>query len=107
LSILELLVSPEEQVDVLLVRTSLTKNFVLKRLTLKSTHVELPLLIGERIMLEVAFINADDDCILSNELCHQSANPESSLVVLSVSVLGIGFVQLLELETELLLHDLS
>jgi hypothetical protein len=58
-------------------------------------------------MFEVTFINGDDDYLFLYELSHQPANPKSSLIEVSVSILGIGFVELSELQIEPLFHDLS
>jgi hypothetical protein len=58
-------------------------------------------------MFEVTFINAYDDYILYDELRHESADPKPLLIEVCVSVLSVGFVQLLELQIELGSHDLS
>jgi hypothetical protein len=76
-------------------------------LTLQGTSVELPLLVGKSIMLEVALIYADDNYILLDELPHESTDPKPPLIIVSVSILGVGFIQLLELQIELRSHDFS
>jgi hypothetical protein len=58
-------------------------------------------------MFEVAFINAYYDYVFLYKLSHESASPKPSFIKVSISILGVGFVKLLELQIELLLHYLS
>ena len=48
-------------------------------------------------MPEVAFIDTDDDRILSEELSNQPADPDPLRVVLAVSVLDVRLVMFLNL----------
>jgi hypothetical protein len=92
LSILYLIVSSDKQIDVLIVSVSLSKHVRFGRLGLKCVHIELPLLTWKSIMFEVTFINGDDDYFFLDELSHQPANPKPSFIIVSVSILGVGFV---------------
>jgi hypothetical protein len=75
LGILKLVVSSEEQIDVLIVSIPLSKQLGFGRCSLKCVHIELPLLAWKSIMFEVTFIYAYDDYLFLNELSHQPAYP--------------------------------
>ena len=57
-------------------------------------------------MPEVAFIDTDDDRILSEELSYQPADPDPLRVVFAVSVPDVRLIMSHELKIELILHDL-
>jgi hypothetical protein len=55
--------------------------------------LEGPLLAGQGIAPEVAFINRDDHHSLSYELCQQPSHPKSLLIEAWVSILKVGLLE--------------
>ena len=107
LAIVDLIICSVEQVHI---SPWLHACWTLLRLSwnrIKTSIVKLPLSWWKTVKLEVAFINANDDHLLLEELSHNPADPHALLIVLRISVLGTGLLQSLVVEFELLPHQLS